>query len=120
MGYDVHLCPFPGSLYACLIYLGDPVDYDYLMSVAGAPFRRLWNRDDGGNIDLSYLGDDPFHRVFDALGYASRQAAAAAMLRKARSSMGGATFRTGSSYQRINTTKKGTGSTAWTRTLARG
>jgi hypothetical protein len=70
VGYDVHLCPFPGSLYACLQYLGDPRDYDYLMGVTGAAFRRLWNRDDGGNVDLSYLGDEPFGRVFEALGYA--------------------------------------------------
>ena len=22
-GYDIHLCPFPGSLYACLAYPGE-------------------------------------------------------------------------------------------------
>lgn len=69
VGYHIHLCPFPGSLYACLQYLGDPHDYDYLMGITGAAFRRLWNRDDGGNIDLSYLGDEPFRRAFAALGY---------------------------------------------------
>ncbi len=68
-GYDVHMCPFPGSLYACLQYLDDPQDYDYLMGVTGAAFRRFWNHDDGGNVDLSYLGDEPFRRVFEALGY---------------------------------------------------
>ena len=68
VGYDIHLCPFPGSLYACLQYLGDPRDYDYLMGVTGAPFRRLWNRDDGGNVDLSYFGDEPFRRVFEGPG----------------------------------------------------
>jgi hypothetical protein len=68
-GYDIHMCPFPGSLYACLQYLGDPQDYDYLMGITGAAFRRFWNRDDGGNVDLSYLGDEPFRRVFEALGY---------------------------------------------------
>jgi len=67
-GYDVHWCPFPGSLYACMQYVGDPCDYDYVMGVSGAAFRRLWNRDDGGNIDLSYLGDEPFRRAFWALG----------------------------------------------------
>jgi hypothetical protein len=66
---DEHLCPFPGALYAYLEYVGDPQDYDYLMGVTGAAFRRFWNRDDGGNIDLSRLGDEPFRRVFDALGY---------------------------------------------------
>jgi hypothetical protein len=48
IGYDVHLCPFPGSLYALMQFLGDPVDYDYVMGVTGAAFRRLFNRDDGG------------------------------------------------------------------------
>jgi hypothetical protein len=73
IGYDIHLCPFPGTLYAYLQYAGDPQDYDYLMGITGAAFRRLWNRDDGGNIDLSYLGDEPFRRVFEALGYAWRK-----------------------------------------------
>ena len=66
---DAHLCPFPGALYAYLEYVGDRQDYDYLMGVTGAAFRRFWNRDDGGNIDLSLLGEEPFRRVFDALGY---------------------------------------------------
>ena len=57
IGYDVHMCPFPGSLYACLAYLGASPDYDYLMGVTGAAFRRFWSRDDGGNVDLFYLGD---------------------------------------------------------------
>lgn len=69
LGFDIHMCPFPGSLYAYLKYIGDSPDYDYLMGVTGAAFRRLWNRDDGGNVDLSYLGDEPFRRIFDALGY---------------------------------------------------
>jgi hypothetical protein len=69
VGYDVHMCPFPGSLYGCLAYLGTPPDYDYIMGVTGAAFRRFWNRDDGGNIDLFYLGDEPARRAFEALGY---------------------------------------------------
>jgi hypothetical protein len=70
LAFSVHMCPFPGSLAACLEYLGDPCDYDYLMGVTGAAFRRFWNCDDGGNVDLSYLGDEPFRRIFEALGYA--------------------------------------------------
>ena len=72
LGFEVneHLCPFPGSLYAYLQYTGAPQDYDYLMGITGAAFYRFWNRDDGGNIDLSNLGDEPFRRIFDALGYA--------------------------------------------------
>ncbi len=70
LGFDVHMCPFPGALFSYLTYTGEKPDYDILMGVTGAAFRRLWNRDDGGNIDLSYLGDEPFRRVFWALGYA--------------------------------------------------
>lgn len=69
IGFDIHMCPFPGSLYALLKYIGDPCDYETLMAVTGAAFRRLWNRDDGGNVDLSYFGDVPYQRVFNALGY---------------------------------------------------
>ena len=70
IGFDIHLSPFPGSLYALLEYLHDPRDYDYLMGVTGAAFRRLWNRDDGGNVDIWKLGMTPFCLAFDALGYA--------------------------------------------------
>jgi hypothetical protein len=70
IGFDIHLSPFPGSLYAVLEYLHDPQDYDYLMGVTGAAFRRLWNRDDGGNVDIWKLGHTPFRLAFDALGYA--------------------------------------------------
>jgi hypothetical protein len=69
IGFHRHLSPFPGSLFACQEYLGEEPDYDFLMGASGAAFRRLWNRDDGGNIDLSHLGDTPFKLVFDALGY---------------------------------------------------
>jgi hypothetical protein len=69
IGYSVHMCPFPGALYACMEYLGDPCDYDYLMGVTGAAFRRLWNRDDGGNVDLMHLAPEPERRAFRALGY---------------------------------------------------
>jgi hypothetical protein len=68
VGFYVHFSPFPGSLFAVLEYLERKPDYDYLMGVSGAAFRRLWNRDDGGNIDISYLGETPFRLVFNALG----------------------------------------------------
>lgn len=69
VGYFKHLCPFPGSLFSVLTYLGETPDYDYLMGVTGAAFRRFWNRDDGGNVDLMYLAPEPHRRVFRALGW---------------------------------------------------
>ena len=64
-----HTCPFPGSLEAVLKFLGEPCDYDYIMTVAGAPFRRFWNKDDGGNVSLEYLAPECYRRAFWALGY---------------------------------------------------
>ena len=72
IGYHKHLCPFPGALYACMEYLGDPCSYDDLMAITGGAFRRFWNRDDGGNIDLMYLAPEPDRRAFAALNYAYR------------------------------------------------
>ena len=69
IGYDVHLCPFPGTLYACFQYVGDPQEYDYLMGITGAAFRRLWNRDDGGNVGILRYEGEPFRQAFVALGY---------------------------------------------------
>jgi hypothetical protein len=69
IGYDIHLCSFPGTLYAYLKYVGDPQDYDYLMGITGAAFRRLWNRDDGGNVGILRYDDEPFRQAFAALGY---------------------------------------------------
>jgi hypothetical protein len=68
IGFHLHLCPFPGSLYSCMEYLGEPCSYDYLMGVTGAAFRRFWQRDDGGNVDLMYLAPEPHRRAFAALG----------------------------------------------------
>jgi hypothetical protein len=72
IGMDVHMSPFPGSLFSLLEYLKDPCDYDYIMGVSGAAFRRTWNRDDGGNVDFSYFGKEPFKAILDALGYEYR------------------------------------------------
>jgi hypothetical protein len=69
IGYDIHLCPFPGTLYAYLKYVGDPQEYDYLMGITGAAFRRLWNRDDGGNVGILRYENEPFRQAFTALGY---------------------------------------------------
>ncbi|NLG26647.1 MAG: hypothetical protein GX557_01970 [Chloroflexi bacterium] len=67
IGFHKHMCPFPGSLHAALEYIGDPCDYDYLMGVTGAAFRRFFEKDDGGNIDLLNLAPEPDRRAFWAL-----------------------------------------------------
>jgi RNA polymerase sigma factor (sigma-70 family) len=72
IGYDVRFCPFPGSVESIMSYLKEPVDYDYIMGVTGACFRRTYNRDDGGNVDLMYFAPEPQQRIFDALGYEFR------------------------------------------------
>jgi hypothetical protein len=69
IGYDVYLSPFPGTLHSYLEYVGDAQDYDYLMGISGAAFRRLWNRDDGGNVGILRYGNEPFRQAFTALGY---------------------------------------------------
>jgi len=68
-GYGIHLCPFPGSPSAFLDYAAEPCDHDYIMGVTGACFRRIWSRDDGGNVDLSYLEPEPKRRISEALGH---------------------------------------------------
>jgi RNA polymerase sigma factor (sigma-70 family) len=69
IGYAVRPCPLPGSVESVMRFVGEPVDYDILMGVSGAAFRRIWNRDDGGNVDLMYFSPEPEQRIFKALGY---------------------------------------------------
>ncbi len=69
VGYDVRFCTVTGSLESVLKYLGDPADYDYLMGVSGLAFRRLWNRDDGGNVGPFHFAPEALRRTFWALGY---------------------------------------------------
>lgn len=64
---------FPACLQTCLEYLGQDVDYDYLMTASGAAFRLRWNTDriDGGNVDIKNVFDDqykPYHLCFKACG----------------------------------------------------
>jgi len=69
VGYHKHLCPFPGSLFSCLEYLGTPFPYEYLMGVTGAAFRRLWEKNDGGNVGILHFAPEPWRRAFRATGY---------------------------------------------------
>jgi len=68
IGYNVRLCPFPGSLESVMKFLGDRQDYDYIMAVSGGAFRRFYNRDDGGNVSLEYLAPEVYRRTFEAIG----------------------------------------------------
>lgn len=74
IGYHVRLCPFPGSAESLLGFLEDPQDYAWIMGITGACFRRVWSRDDGGNVDLMYFAPEPYARLFGALGYGFRTA----------------------------------------------
>jgi|GEM_PF-776385 len=67
VGYGVRLCPFPGSVESALRYIGDQTEYDFIVATSGAAFRRFWEKDDGGNVDLMYLGEEPIRRLFTAL-----------------------------------------------------
>ena len=53
-GYHKYSCPFPGCVAAVMEYLGEPIDYEYLMAVSGAAFRRAWRQGDGGNVDFMH------------------------------------------------------------------
>lgn len=81
--------PFPGSLVACLKYLGDypgcqhasPSDktwgldctYSYILGTSGIGFRLHWNpaRWDMANGDIMHMAPDPLepiHRAFEGIG----------------------------------------------------
>lgn len=69
IGYRIRLNPHMGSLESALKYLGLPADYDTLMALSGGAWRRFWERDDGGNVDLGYLGPMIYHRALRSVGY---------------------------------------------------
>lgn len=65
--------PFPACLRSVLNYLGQEIDYCYLMAASGASFRLRWNPAfwDGGNVDIMNIHEDPkesFIRAFKAAG----------------------------------------------------
>ncbi len=74
----VHYCyeevtPFPSCLRTVLNYMGQEIDYCYLMAATGAAFRLRWNREiwDGGNVDVCFIYESPteaFERAFRAAG----------------------------------------------------
>ncbi|MFZ5353951.1 MAG: helix-turn-helix domain-containing protein [Bacillota bacterium] len=74
VNYSYEECtPFPSSLRACLNYMGQNMNYSYLMAASGAAFRLRWNTNfwDGGNVDIMRIYDNPyeaFERSFKAAG----------------------------------------------------
>lgn len=65
--------PFPACLRSVLNYLGQEIDYCYLMAASGASFRLRWNPAfwDGGNVDIMNIHEDPYEsfiRAFTAAG----------------------------------------------------
>jgi len=66
--------PFCNALDACLQYLGEDEQYDYLMCTSGAMFRMTWTPKawDGGNSDILGMALDPLEpmrRAFWSAGY---------------------------------------------------
>ncbi|WDV46463.1 RNA polymerase subunit sigma-24 [Clostridiaceae bacterium M8S5] len=61
--YSFEECtPFPTALKACLSYIGQKVDYGYIMAASGAAFRLRWNKEywDGGNVDIMNIYEDEY------------------------------------------------------------
>jgi AraC-like DNA-binding protein len=69
--------PFCVAMKACLNYMGQQVDYAYIMAITGAAFRLRWNTScwDGGNVDIMNIYEDrfeAFRRAFAAAGRSFR------------------------------------------------
>lgn len=63
----------PFLLKAVLNYMGQDIGYAFLMAASGAAFRLRWSKTcwDGGNVDITYIYNDPleaFRRSFEAAG----------------------------------------------------
>lgn len=54
--------PLAVSIKAALNYMGDQIDYSYLMAAMGASFRLRWNKDywDGGNVDVLNIYENQY------------------------------------------------------------
>jgi len=66
--------PFPAALRSCLNYLGQEINYAYLMAATGAAFRLRWNPEcwDGGNVDIMAIYEDPSEGLTRGLRAAGR------------------------------------------------
>lgn len=74
VAYSAEECtPFCAAMKACLNYMGQQIDYAYIMASTGAAFRLRWNTGcwDGGNVDIMNIYEDryeAFQRAFTAAG----------------------------------------------------
>lgn len=69
VAYSYEECtPLAVSIKAALNYLGDQIDYTYLMAAMGASFRLRWNKNywDGGNVDVLNI----YEKQYDVLSHA--------------------------------------------------
>lgn len=69
VAYSFEECtPLAVSIKAALNYLGDQVDYSYVLAAMGAAFRLRWNKDywDGGNVDVLNI----YSKQYDVLTHA--------------------------------------------------
>lgn len=73
-GLDGWQCsPFPMCLKAVLNYLGQDIEYPYLMASSGMAFRLRWNKNawDPANVGIQMVYEDPdegYRRAFRAAG----------------------------------------------------
>lgn len=60
--------PLAVSIKSALNYMGDQINYTYLMAAMGAAFRLRWNKDywDGGNVDVLNI----YEKQYDVLEHA--------------------------------------------------
>ncbi len=78
VAYSFEECtPFCAAMKACLNYMGQQIDYAYVMAITGAAFRLRWNVEywDGGNVDIMNIYEDrfeAFRRAFAAAGRSYR------------------------------------------------
>lgn len=74
VAYTFEECtPFCVAMKSCLNYMGQQIDYAYIMATTGAAFRLRWNINewDGGNVDIMNIYENPyeaFQRAFQAAG----------------------------------------------------
>jgi hypothetical protein len=74
VAYSYEGCtPFCVAMKACLNYMGQQIEYAYIMAITGAAFRLRWNTSfwDGGNVDIMNIYEDryeAFRRAFQGAG----------------------------------------------------